>query len=95
MNNRLAITAVAVYLAMAAVAAYVATLGKFGGIYIVALTLPWSLFGVLVLDAIDPKLLDNVAWGIGISFVGVVANGFIIFRLFSGRGAKDRSEHAG
>jgi len=94
MNNRLAITAVAVYLAMAAVAAYVATLGKFGGVYLVAYTFPWSMFGVFILDAIDPKLLDNVAWGIGISFVGVVANSFIIFRLFSRRGAKDGSEHA-
>jgi len=94
MNNRLAIIGVGVYLAIAAIAAYVATLGKFGGIYLVALTLPWSLFGVLLLDAIDPKLLDSVAWGIGVSFVGVVANSFIIYRLLCRVRAKKGSQHA-
>ena len=93
MNNRFAIVVLAMYLAATAVAAYIATIGKFGGIYLVALTLPWSLISVFILDVIDPKFLDNMAWGIGISFIGVVANGFIIFRLCSRRGVKARSKH--
>ena len=79
MQNRRAVLAIAFYLALVGVAAYVATLGKFSGIYLVALTLPWSLFGVLLLNALDPKLLDNVAWGVGISCVGVLANSLILY----------------
>ncbi|MGQ0539302.1 MAG: SCO4225 family membrane protein [Gemmatimonadaceae bacterium] len=94
MNNRRAIAVLAVYLAMVAVAAYVATLGKFAGVYLVALTLPWSLFGVLLVDAVDTKLLDNLAWGIGISLIGVMANSFIIYRLLSKRRAREDSKHA-
>lgn len=94
MNNRLAIVVLTMYLVATAVAAYIATLGKLGGIYLVALTLPWSLISVFILDVIDLKLLDSTAWVIGISFVGVVANGFIIFRVCSRRGVKARSEHA-
>jgi len=87
MGNRRAVLAVSVYLALVAVAAYVATLGKFGGTYLAALTLPWSLFGVLVLDAIDTKLLENLAWGIGISSLGVLANSLMLYKLLRDRGA--------
>ena len=87
MRNRRAVVAICVYLACVAVAAYTATLGKFGGIYLVALTMPWSLFGILVSDAIDTTLLDNLAWGIGISCIGVLANSLILYRLLRDRGA--------
>jgi hypothetical protein len=91
MKNRRAILALAVYLAAVAIAAYVAMLGKFAGIYLVALTFPWSLFGVLLLD---PKLFDNIAWGIGVVAVGVIANSFIIYYLMTRPGAKGSSGHA-
>lgn len=74
---------------MVAIASYVATLGKFGGVYLIALTLPWSLLGVLLPDAIDSTLLDNLAWGIAISSVGVIANSFLIYSLLSRRSAKE------
>jgi len=86
MRNRRAVVAISVYLGLVAISAYVATLGKFGGIYLVALTLPWSLFGVLLLDVIDTKLLDNLAWGIGISCIGVLANSLILYGLLRDRG---------
>jgi hypothetical protein len=89
MRTRLAVIVVAIYLAMAVAAAFVATLGKFGGIYLVALTMPWSLGGVLLLDAIDPKLLDNVIWGIGISCIGVAINSLVLYRVVRGRRADD------
>jgi hypothetical protein len=79
MKNRRAVTVVVVYLALVTIAAYVATLGKFGGVYLVALTLPWSLIGVFLLDAIDTTLLDNLAWGIGISCIGVLVNSVILY----------------
>lgn len=91
MKSRRAASAITAYLVLVAIAAYVATLGKFGGIYLVVLTLPWSLFGVLLLDAIDTKLLDNIAWGIGISCVGVLANCIILYYGLRDKGAHVQS----
>ena len=76
---------VAIYLAMVAVALYISTLGKFGGIYVVVLTLPWSGIGVVISDAIDPKLLDDQRIGYGIALAGAALNSAILFRLIRGR----------
>ena len=91
MRNRRAVSAIAAYLVLVTIAAYIATLGKFGGIYLVVLTLPWSGLGVFLLDAIDTKLLDNIAWGIGISCAGVVANSVILYYGFR---EWDKAAHA-
>jgi hypothetical protein len=94
MRNRRAVLAVCVYLTCAAIAGYIATLGKFAGIYLVALTLPWSLLGVWVLDLIDTTLLDNWAWGVGISCTGVLANSLILYRLLRNAAQRPVSSQA-
>jgi hypothetical protein len=76
---------VAIYLALVAVAFYVSTLGKFAGIYLVVLTYPWSVLGVVISDVIDPKLLDDVRVGYAITATGAVLNSLILFRFFRGR----------
>jgi len=73
---------------MVAVAVVVGWMSKFGGIYAVALTMPWSGLGVLISDAVDPKLLDTGYIGMGILAVGAAMNSIILFRLVRGRRAK-------
>ena len=84
LHTRRAIKVVVVYLLLVAVAAYVATLGAVAGIYLMALTLPWTAILVPISDAIDPKLLDDPRVGIGIASVGVILNSAILFRLARG-----------
>src|SRR5712691_10997273 len=74
---------IVIYLMVVTVAALPVMLGagKFAGVYVAAVTLPWSLLAVLAIDAIDPKLMDH--WYVGASFTVASAalNSAILYRL--------------
>jgi hypothetical protein len=73
---------VAIYLALVGVATIPVALhlGKFVGIYLGALTLPWSLIGVLISDAISPSLLDRAIVGLSICAIGAAINSVLLYR---------------
>jgi membrane protein implicated in regulation of membrane protease activity len=55
--------------------------GKFGGIYLIALTLPWSGISIVIVNAIAPELFDHSSVGAVICSVGAVLNAYIIHRV--------------
>lgn len=89
MRPQLAKKIVAIYISLVAVAAYIGTQAKFGGIYAVILTLPWSALGVSISDTIDPKLLDDMRIGLWIIFIGAILNSIILFIVVRGRSDKN------
>ena len=77
---------VSIYLALVAIASMplVVAPGKLSGIYLIAVTLPWSGIAGVVLDATNPNVFDSAYVGYGICFVSAVLNSVIIF-WWSGR----------
>ena len=68
---------VIIYFIVVAIAIYISTLEKFGGIYVVILTSPWSLLGVLISDTINMELMNDLGVRYGIIIGGAVLNGTI------------------
>lgn len=57
------------------------------GIFLVFLTMPWSFGLIMVVDAINPALLDQSVVGGVITLIGALINGVLLFgvgRLLAG-----------